>query len=508
VVNTRLTEFILDVIMGNNRRQMLFALLLFQMIAFCLFANTFANSWTYDDFPIIVENTDIRSIQSFLQDTYPGRPLREITYLLDYALFGLNPAGYHIQNIFWHAVNVFLIWLLVLDLGASRCVAWISALIFLAHPLNVEVVANISHRKDSLVLAFCLLSLLCFIRFRRESDNNRQWLLGAAAFWGIALSAKQNAAMMPILFIAYEMLYGQPGKKHLLDSKVLIIVLCGSFTLLGWYVYTYQLANFNEELMKAVLVTKTGFSGNFSFSIYYATIFKCWFFSWSRMFVPLLLAPEYTFSAAVTWFDIDVMLAVITVTAVITTIVLLRKKNPLISFCLIWFLVFWLPVANLLPQVYLAADRYLYVPLVGMIIVFSTLTSQIVTKRNLFGSAAAVCVLLSLSVLTWRQNTVWRSPETLWSQAVKVSPESSFALNNLGNVYLLKGQILEAKKLYEKTTRVDPSNATAWYNLGMIYEKAGLTEEALQHYRKFLATRPAFFDAQAAELKKRFPGIL
>jgi hypothetical protein len=494
--------------MGNERRQMLFAFLLFQVIAFCLFANTFGNAWTYDDFPIVVENSDIRSIQNFLQDTYPGRPLREITYLLDYSLFGLNPSGYHIQNIFWHALNVFLIWLLAMELGAARCVAWISALIFLAHPLNVEVVANISHRKDSLALAFCLLSLLCFIRFRRGDGGGWQWLLGTVAFWGIALSAKQNAAMLPMLFISYEMLYKQPDIKRLLDSKVVIILLCGFFILLGWYIYTYQLANFNTDLMKAVLVTKANFIGNFSISIYYATMFKCWFFSWTRMILPLHLAPEYTVTTALNWLDINVVLAVATVTAIITTIAGLRKKNPIVSFALIWFLVFWLPVANLLPQVYLAADRYLYVPLVGMIILCSTLAGRLFKDRIYFGATAALCILLPLTVLTWRQNAVWRSAETLWSQAVSVSPDASFALNNLGNVYFLKGQILEAKKLYEKTTRIDPSNATAWYNLGMIYENAGLTQEALQFYRKFLATRPPFFDVQAEELKKRFPGSL
>lgn len=498
----------LKAIMGSDRRKMLFALLLFQMAAFCLFANTFGNAWTYDDFPVIVENPGIRSFQDFLQYNHPGRPLREITYLLDYALFGLDPTGYHIQNIFWHALNAFFVWLLALELGVSRCVAWISALIFLAHPMNVEVVANISHRKDSLALAFCLLSLLCFIRFRGANGVRWQWLTGAVAFWGIALSAKQNASILPILYVAYEILYRQPNRSYLLESKLKIILASFFFGLFGWYMYAHYLAGINfESMMKAVLATKAHYSGEFSFSIYYATIFKCWFFSWTRMMFPFQLAPEYSFKASLSWLEIDVVLAIATFICIIAILLWTHKKKPLISYGLLWFLVFWLPVANLLPQAYLAADRYLYAPAVGMIIVFCYLASLSFKNKALWGGTVAVGVILLLTVLTWRQNAVWRSPETLWSQAVTVSPDSSFALNNLGNVFLLKGQILEAKKLYEKSTEVDPLNPTAWYNLGLIYENAGLTLQALQNYRKFLSINAHDFELQAAELKKRFPGI-
>ena len=78
------------------------------VLAFLAYANTFGNGWTYDDFPVIVENPDVRSWAEFLRNSYPGRPLRELTYLFDHALFGLNPAGWHLQQIFWHALNACL----------------------------------------------------------------------------------------------------------------------------------------------------------------------------------------------------------------------------------------------------------------------------------------------------------------------------------------------------------------------------------------------------------------
>ena len=121
--------------------------------AFLVSANTFGNGWTYDDFSVIVENSDVRSWAGFLKDSYPGRPLRELTYLLDHSLFGLNPFGRHIQQIFWHALNACLIFTLGRQLQLARWAALLAALIFVLYPLKVEVVANLSRRKDSLALA-------------------------------------------------------------------------------------------------------------------------------------------------------------------------------------------------------------------------------------------------------------------------------------------------------------------------------------------------------------------
>ena len=119
-------------------------------LVFILYAPSFQNEWLMDDFPVIVENSDIRAVSNFIEDRYPGRPLREVSYLLDYALFELNPSGYHIQQNLMHALNAYLFFVLVLNLGSSRLVAWFASLLFLSHPINVEVVANISHRKDCL----------------------------------------------------------------------------------------------------------------------------------------------------------------------------------------------------------------------------------------------------------------------------------------------------------------------------------------------------------------------
>jgi 4-amino-4-deoxy-L-arabinose transferase-like glycosyltransferase len=169
-----------------------------------LFANSFGNDWTYDDFSVVVNNPDIRSLKGFLGNSIRGRPIREITYLFDYMLFGLNPYGYHIQNIFWHGLNACLIFALVLRLGGDKAVAWISSLLFLAHPVTVEVVASIGHRKDSLCLAFCLSSFLAFIEAYQPFRKKVIWLVLSFVLSLVAYHAKENALALPFIFIAYK----------------------------------------------------------------------------------------------------------------------------------------------------------------------------------------------------------------------------------------------------------------------------------------------------------------
>ena len=145
------------------RSPSLASLLLLLLAAFALFANTFGAEWNYDDFPVIVDNPDVLSFANFFKDQFPGRPLREFTFVIDHALFGMAPAGWHIQHIFWHAFCAWLLWLLAVRLDFGRTVAWITSLFFLVHPLQVETVANLSHRKESLALVFSLLALLVVV---------------------------------------------------------------------------------------------------------------------------------------------------------------------------------------------------------------------------------------------------------------------------------------------------------------------------------------------------------
>lgn len=484
-------------------RQALCVALILLGLAYLVYANTFGAAWSHDDFPVLVDNPDIRSLANFFHDSYPGRPLREVTYLLDYQLFGLQPVGYHLQNIFWHGLNAILLWHLALRLGAGRVVAWLASLLFLVHPLQVEVVANISHRKDSLALAFVLLALLAYLRGRHAGRWEWSWLVAAAACWGVALTAKQNVVVLPVIIVGYELLFADGWRNFGLRGRLGLAGL-GAVSLVAGVYIARQIIGSQElsATMAGMLATKAGLSGTASVPVFYATVLKSWLFNWGHLVWPRNLAIEYFLPAAQSFGDVSVLLALLLVSLLLLAMGLAWRRLPLVSFGIGWFLLFWLPTSNLLPQAYFAADRYMYAPSAGALLAIAVVLDRLVANRRVLLSVGGGGVLL-LSVLTWQQNEVWRTEESLWENAVTVSPQSSFALNNLGNIYLLKNELLKAIPLYERACQVDPLNPTAFYNLGMIHERAGNLSAALPYYRRFLDLDSPFFRTEAAELRRR-----
>jgi hypothetical protein len=472
-------------------------------VAFCLFANTFGHGWTFDDFPVIVENPDIRSIAGFLKNSYPGRPLREITFLLDHALFGLAPAGWHIQNIFWHGLNAFLLFVLIRRLQGSRAAAWTASLLFLAHPIVVETVANISHRKDSLVLAFSLLSVLAYMEAFRGQERPFLWLAGAFVLAFVAYQGKQTAVALLPVFAAYELAYVPLSRRVLLKYKVLcfLALAAGAAAVMAWYGF-YGGEALHAEKMRSILSLKANYFADPIPAVYYSMVLKSWAFMFLKLVFPFALAVEYTYAVPASWLDPWVMGALAGIALYGGSLWFFVRRKPLVFFALVWMGAFWLPVSNMWPLAYLAADRYLYAPSVGFFIVVALLLCRAAPKPLLWGGLV-LALTAALAVLTWQQNRVWSSPESLWMQAYKVSPRSSFALNNMGNVNLLKGDKGAAFEYYAEAARVNPINPTAQYNLGWLYEQRGDREAALEHYRRFLALDEPMYRDQARELRQR-----
>ena len=477
--------------------------LLLMVGAFLLYANSFGNVWTYDDFPVVVDNPDIRSLVGFFADAHPGRPLRELTYLLDHALFGLQPGGWHIQNVFWHGLNAVLVFLLLGRLGVESRVAWFASLLFLVHPIQVEVVANISHRKDSLALCFVLLALLCHIRACEQGRRRWGWEAGMLGAWALALLAKQNAVVLPLVLLAYEYAFLADGRRILLKKRmfgagVAVASLLGG---LFWYRHFVASSGFQAETAK-LLQSKANYFDGATLDLYYRMVLKSWVFMLGKVIYPTNLALEYTYSIPAGWFDPWVLAACLLLLAYAVGLWLSARHSPAVFFGLVWVGSFWLPVANLWPLSYFAADRYVYVPMVGLCLLLALLFDRVL--RTTTGRALVPAALIAiLGVLTWQQNRVWKNPETLWTQAHRVSSQSTFALNNLGNVYFLKGDLLKARDFYSRAAALNPMNATAHYNLGLIYQRVGLQAEALKNFRKFLVIDDPTFREQADALRKR-----
>lgn len=477
----------------------------FFVVAYAVYAPTFSLPWIYDDIGVIVENPDVQSLAGFFRDGYPGRPLRELTFLLDHAFFGLEPAGWHVQHLFWHGLNGLLVFLLGRRLTGSGVAGTVAALLFLVHPLQVEVVANLSHRKDSLALCFMLASLLAYMRSCDAGTAAWRWRLAALAWGGVALLAKQNAAVTPLLWVGYE-LFALPAERRWLLRRPrwawVALVLLGA----GLGVWLAALGGgelYREPLPGLMAKMNKSFTG--ALLPYWLLLLKGWSWIFLRLVWPVDLAVEYTFAAPAGWGDPWVLATLgLSGASVALAIAAWRRGWPVVGMALFWFWLLWLPTSNLWPLSYFAADRYLYAPSVGFCLLLGWGGGALVARWRPAGLALAVLVLL-LAVLSWRQCGVWQSTFTLWSRAVAVNPASTTALNNLGQVHLERGELDVARDLFQRAV-ANMNDPLPYYNLGQVYERQGNHERALYYYRFFLAFDDPRYPRQTAAVRLRLQG--
>ncbi|MFI5403991.1 MAG: glycosyltransferase family 39 protein, partial [Planctomycetota bacterium] len=217
----------------TSRLARLRAPLLFLALAFALYANAIGNGFVFDDDLIVSSRANLRSLEGvgrIVQDAY--RPVRHVTYAIDYALFGRHAWGFHLSNVLYHALASFLVFRLVRRLR-SEPAAWAAALLFAVHPVQTEAVAYVSGRRDLLVTIFFLLGFLSYLNYR---DTGR-WRHVAAlvAFLALGAGSKESAATLPAVLLLHDLIVRPPSRRGFLFHVpfVLLAIAFGIRVALG-----------------------------------------------------------------------------------------------------------------------------------------------------------------------------------------------------------------------------------------------------------------------------------
>lgn len=472
------------------------------LVTLVVYGNTFLNQWTYDDVPVVVQNPDAHSIAGFLENSRPGRPLRELTYIPEYMLFGNNPSGYHIQQLGWHAANGILVYLLLTMAGLSGGYSLLGALLFVVHPLQVESVANISHRKELLALFFSLLSFLAYGN-GVAAKGNKRILLVVAAFlaYGVALSANQTAVPLPVACLLFEYLYVPPEERLLLKRPRLlggVLLVAGAFVL-----YRYRGLFATSELL--TIYSKNSFGASTSYLPLFMADLKAYGFYLYKIVVPLSLAPEYVFRFSESLVQWGAFAGLALLVGTVAAGYLARKTAPAATFGIGWFLLLYLPVSNIVPVAYVVADRYMYLCLPGVALFVAFLLQKMDSRAVNIGFCA---VLLVLSGLTVVQNTYWRNEHTLWRHAVEVNPDSTWVRETVALSYLLTGEFDKARDNARKAIELDRLNSRAYLTLAKAEDRLGNLDEAIRNYELFLSFGFMEYPAEAANVKVYMPFLL
>lgn len=503
-----------------------YILLLLTVAAFGIYANALNGGLVWDDhyyvsrFPLRFNSLSSLFLPTDLKGAIMVfyRPLIGLTYLLDYSVWFDKPLGYHLTNIIFHTVNTVLLYFICNKIFKSVTVAFWAAMLFAVHPIHTESVSWIAGRTDIVATAFVFLSMLAHTEFKEK--NNKKAIIPATLFFALAMFSKEIAIGAIIVFAMYDLLIsGQKG----LES--LPYICYGAVIILYLIMRQLYLANTVMEMsFKSFPGMLTIFFSSMAFYLY-------------KFFYPIGL------SLYISEIPYKPLFLIAGIFLFATLVLLFIKKKRIYFFLIASFLI------TIMPSIFGAfttvlspsfAERYLYLPSAFLCIgiAYSTL------KFGKYSRYLIIPVFLVFALLTYNRNGLWKSELLLWKDTVEKTnhwyPKSEYARvllsngkldealkmfeeslsgtvqnnakpkslsrisNNIGRVYMEKGDVDNALIYFNKSINTDKTNAIPYHNTGEIFLNKAMDEinkrdfyleEAKDNFMKALENDPYLFES-------------
>jgi tetratricopeptide (TPR) repeat protein len=426
-------------------------------------------------------------------------PLTWLSHMLDVELWGLNPRPMHIENVFVHALNVGLVFLVLRAMTGRFWPAVAAAGLWGLHPLRVESVAWIAERKDLLSTAFFLLTILAYVWYAARPSVGR-YLLVVAAF-AMALMSKPMVVTLPAVLLLIDAwplqragLSSRRGWGRLLAEKMPLAAMSIAVALVTLLVQTEggavrtQRHPFTDRLANAA-VAYVRYLGK--------TIY------------PVDLSIFYPYPRA--WGSAAVVGAAATLLTITALAVWQARGRPYLLVGWLFFLGTMVPVVGLFVHVgeQSMADRYTYIPGIGLSLMVVWLAADLRERLPAIAApvTAGVCIAVVLALLTIRQIGYWREGTLgLFQHALDVTSDNWLAHSHVGSQLVLLGpqRWPEAERHFRRAIELDPSFGEAHYNLGNLMQRQGRQLEAIEQYAVALRVNPmvpeVWFNRGQAEL--------
>ena len=459
-------------------------ILLFLLSTFLVYSNSFNIPFYFDDTHMIVENLFIKNLK-YLPLFFKGyvtsfpirkgmcRPLLMLSFALNYISGGLNPLGFHILNILFHFLNGLVLFFLLrfFKKEAPLTVISLIVLLFLLHPLNTETVNYISCRSDLMVSLFLGIAFLCYLKGR--------YILSLFCYI-LSLLSKETGLCFPFLVVAYDFIFLAQGINlaYLKERKRILFYL--GFLSLTFVYFFYKNIFFQS---KGHFLPPRTFYANFLLQSFVS-------FFYLRLFLfphPLNLAhswPEFN-----SLFEPLVFFSLLGIITLVIFIFIFKKRNPLISFGIAWYLVGLLPKFYARLQ-YPAMEHHFYLPSFGIYLIIFDIARRIYLKNKKYLVYPLVGIILLFSLLSWLRNYEWQDKFRFWRIAVEREPSSGIAHNQLGLEYLKKGMLDEAEKEFKKAIKTAHNLSVVVHskgNLAGIYRERKEYEKAIKTLKEILS---------------------
>ncbi|MBI1371515.1 MAG: tetratricopeptide repeat protein [Phycisphaera sp.] len=496
---------------ANPRRDTIVAAVLIFLGVFALFARAITfDQVHFDDNMFVFNNPHVAggltwsNVVWAMTDTSTTGwyPMHHLSYMLDTTLWGREPWGYHLTSVLLHALNAALLFVTLRWMTRSMWASVAATLLFAVHPLRVEAVVWIAERKGVLAGTFWMLTMLAYLRYAARPGAARYALV--AALMALGLMAKAVLVTMPfaLLLLDYWPLrrwrvhadaddatteaagpppFATASAGRLIAEKLPLLALCIADA--GMMIYASVSGGTMATKIPKPLTTRLAYAVD-ACALYLRETF------WPHdLMMPHMLTADFAVGVVVAS---AVALLVITAALAVAW-----RRRPVQRGYLpvgwLWYLGVLTPTLGVVLQIadFARADRYTYVPSVGVCLLVVWGGRELIRRRPRWrpvAAAACVAVVLALSVTTVVQMQHWRSVETLFLHTLTIDPDNRFAHHNLADYYGQRGELAKAEHHYRYVLDAirppDPRASYARFNLGMIVERQGRTDEAIEWYEK------------------------
>lgn len=433
-----------------------------------ILGHDFVNEW--DDYTYLVGNRAVHGLTpdnillAFSRNFFANyAPLHLVSYMLDYELWGLRPAGYLASNMLLHAANGLLFFMLLSGLTTSRAAAWAGALVFVLHPVQVESVAWISQRKNLLAMFFFLSALLCYHRYRNSYDASRRRFHYTASLvlFGCALLSKSVAVVFPAVLIMYEYCL-EPGKpkRGLAIRLAPYVAVAAVFALLA--LWTQSAGQGGGR------VPWWGGSPYATFCTMLPVLMRYL----GLLFWPAALSVAYE-PPIMSGMNATVVASGLGVLVLLGIGCWLFTRSRRLFFWYALFFLGLLPVSQIVPITTLMNDRYLYFPMLGAAALAGIAIGRAVEAGAGRMTTAIVAIFLAICLAwgyaSYSRTAVWQNDITLWSDTVQKSPGLPGAWYGLGHSYQLRGRLDEAAGAYLRVLTLQKFDVKAFESLSAMF---------------------------------------
>ncbi len=456
-----------------------------------VYANAIGNDFVFDDFLLIIDEPAVRVPLTDGWEMLRYRPMRMLSYRLDYAIGGMHEWIFHLSNVIYHAISVLLVHGVLRRLGASGWGAFAGALVFAVHPVQTESVTYASGRRDVLCGLFFVAGFLAFLRARARGS----WLalMGAGVAWCLALLTKEMAVTLPVVCVLvhwFERQRETGGVASLTAAfrPALVLPLLGLVVAVVVWLTSYR------EFTAKVLAETPWHGG--SIGANFATVARIWVHYLQLIVWPAHLSVDYTHNAfpVSTSATDPIAMAAAALLAILAVAAFWRwRAGGLAGFGFAWFAVTLLPVSHFVPYVEMVAEHYLYIPLVGVAMVVADAVAMIEARapEQRWALAGAILVLATaLGARSVVRNRDWRDGPTLWAATVAVVPNCARARFNLGEVWLRRGKRDKAERLWRAGAADFPQAYTYPFSLAKLAYRAGDYDQAYRDIKRAIRLRP------------------